>query len=414
VDTVSPPQSSFADNVFQDFVDSASAKPVSVTPEPRTINSVTVLGGGADAALLAALCFSNGAQVQLFSAYASELDALSGGIGLNGNGPVGRYHVTSSHSDQQKTAICSTSSLDNCVKDAEVLFLTGPVHKQRTYAMVLADHLVDKQILVLPNAKTFGALEAAWLLKVGGCQADVTLVELQSLPYWYSATSGGSTTLELESACPAIAACLPATRSAATLSALSALVGDLNCMNNVLQSSFSDCSAAVEIPALLVSGLATTPGGKPIPAGGIALPENASFHSLIGHEQHLLIEKLFEERVRVAAKYGVRELGTLESILTRVAGEPKGSGRRVIPDQATAKALLRDGALASLAPLADAAKFVEVETPVTDSIITLCSAVLSSDLALSGRHMSNLGIGNMQTNSVFARLSELARGLTDD
>ena len=42
------------------------------------------------------------------------------------------------------------------VLGAEVIFLTGPIHKQRTYAMVLADHLSDGQVLVLAPGRSLG------------------------------------------------------------------------------------------------------------------------------------------------------------------------------------------------------------------------------------------------------------------
>ena len=84
-----------------------------------------------------------------------------------------------------------------------MIFLTGPIHKQRTYSMVLADHLSDGQALVLAPGRSMGALEAAWLLRVGGCEADVTLVEVQAAPYWFT-TEGA--TLHLSEAGPAVAA----------------------------------------------------------------------------------------------------------------------------------------------------------------------------------------------------------------
>ena len=94
-------------------------------------------------------------------------------------GPIGSYHV-----DREGTSIKTTAEIDSAVRGAEVIFLTGPVHKQRTYAMVLADHLNDGQILVLAPGRSLGAVETAWMLRMGGCRADVTIVERQGLPYW--------------------------------------------------------------------------------------------------------------------------------------------------------------------------------------------------------------------------------------
>ena len=158
-------------NPFADFADAATrasvSKPLAVTP---VYERFAVLGGGADARLLAALCLSEGAQVTLFSAYGAELDALrnSSGISLRGAGPGGTYQVDRENAPSIRT----TAELDAAVSDAQVIFLTGPVHKQRTYAMVLADHLSDGQVLVLAPGRSLGALETAWLLRIGGATAD--------------------------------------------------------------------------------------------------------------------------------------------------------------------------------------------------------------------------------------------------
>ena len=107
-------------------------------------------------------------------------------------------------------SVQTTAELDNAVANAEVIFLTGPVHKQRTYAMVLADHLSDGQVLVLAPGRSLGALEAAWFLRIGGCKADVTIVETQGLPYFIS--ENGSQ-LNLSSVATVPAATLPSGRT---------------------------------------------------------------------------------------------------------------------------------------------------------------------------------------------------------
>lgn len=144
-------------NPFAEFADAVtSAGRVSRGPDVPQLSQVAVLGGGPDARLIAALCLSNGAEVTLFSAYGTELEALraSSGITLRGAGPVGTYHVDR----DAGPSVRLTAELDRAVTGAQVIFLTGPIHKQRTYAMVLADHLAEGQVLVLPQARSFGAL----------------------------------------------------------------------------------------------------------------------------------------------------------------------------------------------------------------------------------------------------------------
>jgi len=58
---------------FDDFLQAVTERPAQGEVSRDIFERVTVLGGGSDARLLAALCLSNGASVRLFSAYASEL-----------------------------------------------------------------------------------------------------------------------------------------------------------------------------------------------------------------------------------------------------------------------------------------------------------------------------------------------------
>ena len=103
----------------------------------------------------------------------------SSGIGLRGAGPIGVITLI------VRASIKTTAEIDSAVREAEVIFLTGPVHKQRTYAMVLADHLNDGRMLVLAPGRSLRAVETAWIFcRMGGCRADVTIVERQGLPYW--------------------------------------------------------------------------------------------------------------------------------------------------------------------------------------------------------------------------------------
>ena len=159
-------------NAFSDFAETMSRSSTSRNlPETPHYHRVAVLGGGEDARLIAALCLSEGADVTLFSAYGAELKSLrsSSGVTLRGAGPVGTYQV-----DRENVpSIKACAQLDEAVAAAEVIFLSGPVHKQRTYAMVLADHLSDGQVLVLAPGRSLGALETAWFLRIGGCTADI-------------------------------------------------------------------------------------------------------------------------------------------------------------------------------------------------------------------------------------------------
>ena len=403
---------------FDDFLQAVTNRPSQREDQSRAaFERVTILGGNTDARLLAALCLANGASVKLFSAYASELEAMQSGIAINGNGPVGRYHVTAETtpghamasapvSSSQNKSIVTTGSLDSCLENAELIFLTGPIHKQRTYAMVLADHLQDGQVLVVPNARTFGALEVSWLLQAGGCNAAITIAELQGLPCFVDAQG---TALELQAVTSAAVACIPARHTRSVVDALSPLLPNLTACTSVLHSSFADWSAVAELPALIVGGPALSAGGPSIPMGATSLPENESFLNLLGTQQLAVAQQLYDERVAVARRFGIRDLPDFSTAIHIAAGAEKGDGRRYVPSQPLALATIRDAVTGSLSPLLDAAAKAGVATPVTQSMVTLACGILGADISASGRRLLNLGITDKAFDDTYARLSHSAK-----
>ena len=390
---------------FADFAEAVSrnadTRPATAV---TTLDRIAVLGGGADARLIAALALAAEAEVTLFSAYGKELEALraGAGIGLRDAGPVGTYQVDR----EDAPSVRLTAELDHAVSGADAIFLTGPVHKQRTYAMVLADHLVDGQVLVLSQGRSLGALETAWLLRIGGATADITIVEAQGAPFWHEVRGS---TLHLTDAAPVPAATLPRGREH-VIAALGPVLPNLVPVDSVLTSGFSDGSALVEFPALLMGGPALGSGAIDVPMGGTPLPENASFASLIGPEQRALIGRLADERRAVARAFGLRDLPTTEAWIDTHAGALKGDARRAIPDDATAKALLRDGVIGSLVPLTSAAELAGIAVPVTQSMITVAGAVLGADLATAGRRLDTIGIRATDIDSARAAMDKIATG----
>ena len=388
---------------FEDFAAAFSAQKTTVDSiQSLNLDKVAVLGGGPDARLIAALCLSEGADVRLFSAYGKELEALRGGVALRGAGPVGSYQV-----DQNDTPSIKTSAeLDSVVGDADVIFLTGPIHKQRTYAMVLADHLSDGQVLVLAPGRSMGALETRHFLNVGGATADVTIVEAVGLPYWYEANG---TTLQLSEAGQVPAATLPAGRSN-VIAALQRFLTNIRPTLSIMQSGFSDGSALVEIPALILGGVAMGDGAIPVPMGATPLPENQTFRALIGSEQASVIASLADERRAVASRFGVRDLPSTEAWIDCRAGALKGEGSRPVPSRADARAMLRDGVAGSLVPLLSAAKMAGVSVPVTEAIIALVSSVLGADIAPTGRKLETIGIVANDADEARTILDSISKG----
>ncbi len=393
---------------FEEFttaLESSTQRESTAGSQPE-FNRVTVLGGGTEGRLLAALSLSQNRSVTLFSAYGTELNALraAGGITLRGDGPIGTFQTDQSSSPSIQT----TAELDSAVASADLIFLTGPVHKHRTYAMVLADHLKDGQTLVISPGRTFAAFEICSLLKVGGCQADITVLEVQNLPYWVEADGN---TLHLSECDDASGGALPANRTS-HLDALRELLPNAKPASTVLQSSFSDGSGAVECVALMLGSSLAAGTSKSLPTGAQPLPERETFRTLLDSERsRSVVSLILQERREVAKRYGIRNLPDNEIWINAHCGTEMGSGSRPIPSAQDSLALLRDAVTGSLIPLQSAGRLAGVATPATDSLVTLAGALLGRDIAVAGRRLEAMGVTADDRDEARRIMESLARGM---
>ena len=67
-------------------------------------------------------------------------------------------------------------------------------------------------------------------------------------------------------------------------------------------------SGAVEIPALVLGGVALAKGGQEVSMRTNPLPENNTMANLMGTGHRAVVETLAQERRKVAAAFGVRNL----------------------------------------------------------------------------------------------------------
>lgn len=375
-----------------DFTDVVAAlgRAPDVAPTPGRPRRVTVLGAGPEGRALAAWLLAEGTEeVALFTVYSTELESLAtGAITLRGEGPVGTFRVG-------EGGITVTSVLDAAVAEADVLIVTGPVFKLRTYGMVLGSHLGEDQTLVVAPGQTFGGLEVDWWLGAGGKGGPTTTVELTSLPFdvWPEGA-----TLHLERRRKAVIGVRPAHRKGIT-EWLGEVFGPLETRATVLDASFCDGSGLVEVPALTLGGPGVgTPEG-PLPIGAIPVAPTA-FRRLVTPRTEALIEALAAERRVVASHFGVRDLPATQDWIEEVAGGDAPVDTRPVPDLDSADAIIRRGTLGSLVPLASAGRLAGVPTPSTSALIQTVSALLDVDLASAGRTLEGIGFGGADPDAV--------------
>ena len=392
------------DPEFQAFLDTFARQETAPAPAASVFDRVTVVGGGPEAHVLACLCLAEGAEVTLCPASAAERSAIrdAGGVTLRGAGPAGTYAV-----DRDRgPSIRLGAELDASIRDAELICLTGAVLKQRSHAMALAEHLSDGQVVALAPGRSFGALEIAWHLRIGGCRAGPTLVEVQAPPYWIRTHRGVH---QLTQTAPAPAATLPGGRED-VLRGLARFLPNLEPAPSVVHSGFADGSGLVEVPALLLGGPAAPPAGPELPVGAEPLPERSTFRALIGERHLAVVAAMADERRRIASHWGVRELPDVDAWLDLHAGAPAGDMARPVPAASDARNLIRCAVIGSLAPLLSAAVVAGVAAPVTRAISTLADAALGDGMAGAGRRLRTIGVDAADLHDARRAMDAIARG----
>jgi len=386
---------------FSDVV-AALGRPAEPASTPGTPGRVTVLGAGTTGRALAAWLLAEGTpDVTLFTVYGDELAALeSGSLTLRGDGPVGTFRTG-------EGGIVVTSVLDAAVAAADVIFVTGPVFKLRTYGMVLAPYVEAHQALVVCPAQTFGGLEVDWWLRAGGRTDASVMVEMSRAPFSVEEADGA---LHLRRRPILAAASRPAHRTT-ILDWLQAAFPDLSSKSTILHSSFADGTGLVEVPALVIGGPSAGNSDAGLLPGAVPLTADV-FRRLITPRVVEMVSALAEERRRVAAYYGVRDLPDTEQWIDQIAGGDAPAESRPVPSPASATAAIRQGVLGSLVPLTSAARLASVLVPATDALIQVVSTMLGADLASAGRRLESIGFAGAEPDDV-RRAVGVTGGTTD-
>jgi len=398
---------------FRSFVDAldanGSARPVSASP----IRHVAILGAGAVGQLLACEALAAGLDVVLHSVFGRELEDLEerGSITVRGNHLVGSYAVGDAH--PERPAITLASSVDQAVINAEVIFVATPASAHATYAGVLADVLVDGQVVVLVPGRFLGSVAFRQDLARHHCRADLTIGELAAAPYLASRT--GSTVTVHGVVRSADLATLPVDAAPAVVERLSVMLPLLTAVDSPLVTAFGTVTGVIAVAPMLTN-VAVMEGRD-----SSVLLRDLVPAALSG----TLIRALDQERRDVAFHYGVRDLPSAGDWL-RTAFDPREQQDldRADDDLAAVMADLEifdevtvggtggphvtDDVPNTMVPLVRAGLNAGVATPATEAVVALASCLIGDDLMSTGRSLEGLGMGGVRPADVRRRLSTAA------
>lgn len=350
---------------------------------------VAVIGAGNGGTAIAAYLASRGAKVNLCDLFPQFLDGIkkAGGIDLTFNG-VTTYQTLNK----------VTTDVAQAIEGVHLIMVVTPSFTHRMIAEACAQALEDGQIVVLNPGRTGGALEFRNVIRENGCQKDIIVAEAQTLIY--SCRKSGDHAVEIYGVKREVdLGAFPANRTQEVLDALNPYYPQFKAAKNCLETSLSNIGALFHPTPVLLN---------------IGRIENDKtgfryYWDGITPSVSVLIKAIDQERIAVAAAYGVKILSAEDWL--RQSYETYGDNLYELlqhnqayadikaPKTIDARYVTEDVPM-SLVPISELGRIAGVPTPNIDAVISLTSTIYQKDFRAEGRCTARLGIRDMDQAQV--------------
>jgi opine dehydrogenase len=299
----------------------------------------------------------------------------------------------------------ATTDLGQAVHGAHVIIVCTWGTEHARVAKDLAPLLVDGQLILLIQGNAGGALVVRRELELAGCDANVDVAEFDGYPYMLTVLAPDSVLLTTNTKASLQMAALPATRNDAVMTVIGDAFPMARPAPSLLHTGLTDLGSVLHVPAMVANV-------------GFIESDREYHHYADGMTPSVvrLVQALDNERVAVARAcgvpaeplddwifqtYGVREESLYETLQLMAVTRYKYSPR---PRSLGYRFLSQDLSCISvaIAALGDAAG---VDTPTTDSVITISCALTGVDYWKTGRNLENLGLVGMSVRQIQAAAS---------
>ena len=340
---------------------------------------VAVIGAGNGGQAIAGFLAMQNYDVALYDIVEEKINELKklGGIRLEGRiegfGKLG----------------CVTTDIAEAVQGADIVMVTTIANAHKAVAQSIAPFIVDGQVIILNPGRTCGALVFKQTLVESGCKARFYLAEAQTLVYACRIVQNGTVNI-IGVKDEVLLAALPSKDTDYVLSKINPLYPSFMKTTNVLRTSLENIGAMFH-PSVLLFNAAT-----------IERNEVFWFYRDMTEQVAAFIEKFDAERLAVGKAYGIDLLGVNEwikfaykdtegdTLCERMRNNPAYHDIKS-PSSIFTRQLTEDIPTGVL-PIMELGRAAGVNTPLLESMIHICEALLGQDLHTSGRNLRNLGL----------------------
>lgn len=348
---------------------------------------IAIIGAGNGGQTMAGHLSMMGYEVSLYDIDKEKMDDLKrlGGIQLGG----------CLHGYGKIDTI--TTDIRAAVENAEIIMVTTVANAHRAVAKALSPCLVDGQVVVLNPGRTCGALVFKQTLKNEGCAKRIYLAEAQTLVYACRVIVNGHVNV-IGIKDEVLLSGLPAKDTDFILQKLNPIFPCFQKADNVLTTSLENIGAMFH-PCVLLFNAAT-----------IERNEMFWFYRDMTEQVAGFIEKFDAERLAVGKAYGVDLLSVREWIIFAykdTEGETLRERMRNNPAYHDIKSpstiftrQLTEDIPTGVLPIMELGKAAGIDTPLLESMVRICEALLNMDLHANGRSLKNLGLEGMDKTAI--------------
>lgn len=348
---------------------------------------IAVIGAGNGGQAIAGYLGLAGFDVSLYDIDVHKIEELQkkGGIELegriNGFGKVG----------------CITTDIVEAVKGAEIIMVTTVANAHRAVAKSIAPFIDEGQVIILNPGRTCGALVFKQTLTDCGCTKRYYLGEAQTLVYACRVVENGLVNV-IGVKDEVLLSGLPAADTDYILEKINPIYPSFMKTDNVLRTSLENIGAMFH-PCVLLFNAAT-----------IERNEIFWFYRDMTEQVAEFIEKFDAERLAVGKAYGIDLLGVKdwikfaykdtegETLCERMRNNPAYHDIKS-PSTIFTRQLTEDIPTGVL-PIMQLGKAAGVNTPLLESMVHICEALLNMDLHTNGRSLKNLGLEGMNKEEI--------------
>lgn len=297
---------------------------------------------------------------------------------------------------------CITTKIEEAVRGAELIMVTTVANAHANVARSIASLIEDGQVIVLNPGRTCGALVFKQALKEMRCKKRYYLGEAQTLVYACRIVEDGVVNI-IGIKDEVFISGLPATDTEHILSFLKPIYPCFVKADNVLRTSLENIGAVFH-PCVLLFNAAT-----------IERQETFWFYRDMTDNVAGFIEKFDSERLAVGKAYGIQLLSVKEwikfaykdtvgdTLCERMKNNPAYHDIKS-PSSIFTRQLTEDIPTGVL-PIMELGRAAQVPTPLMESMIHICEALLGIDLHTRARTLNNLGLEYMSRDEILSHIT---------